>query len=160
MAVFIRVHDLLTNRDQPAGKLWGMTLLMSIRDLASSLHYHPWRVDGPLSYIVSNVRHVLRPPPNEWAESLITSARSLFFSRRGLLSRLFAATPKTRCQPFILMLGSREKAIEAKWDVVYWSSGRRSGLDFYRLNLSADELSTAPSESDAVIRGNELPPSQ
>ncbi len=35
-------------------KLWGMVLLLAVDDKATSVHYHPGRPDGELTYIVNN----------------------------------------------------------------------------------------------------------
>ena len=107
MAVVVRVEELIGFRDsQPAsdddmfveltddpavlGKMWGMILLLAIRDHATSVHYHPWREDGGLAYVVANVRHVLVPPPAELSGAVIAAARSVFTpaARGGLLARL------------------------------------------------------------------------
>ncbi len=69
--MFVADADMIVElTDDPAvlGKMWGMILLLAIRDHATSVHFHPWREDGGLAYVVANVRHVLVPPPAERPE--------------------------------------------------------------------------------------------
>ena len=110
MAVVARVEELIGFRDSPPasdddlvveltddpavlGKMWGMILLLAVRDNATSVHYHPWREDGGLPYIVANVRHVLVPPPAELSEAVVGKARHQSRDRGGAGSYLDASAP-------------------------------------------------------------------
>lgn len=59
-------------------KFWGLVLMLALRDKASSIHYHPWRAEGALSYVVDNVRYEMVPPPAEFASECVDAAFSLF----------------------------------------------------------------------------------
>ena len=146
MAVVVRVEKLIGLCDSPPasdddmvveltddpavlGKMWGMILLLAVRDNATSVHYHPWREDGGLAYIVANVRHVLVPPPAELSEAVVAVARSLFTRPRrgGWLSRRAGGGPAC---------GSVELDVYGHmlvWDAVVWSSGVRSGVELFRI---------------------------
>jgi hypothetical protein len=141
--VFVHGEDLATDAD-PARKLWGLLLLMAVRDGASSVHYHPWRGDGALAYIIANIRIVLRPPPDLWAEYCVAVARSLLGRRRSLLGRMLIGQPNPACGS--LVLGVEEHRIE--WEVVCWSSGGRLGVEFFR---------TTPMEAEAAAGPDRVP---
>ena len=126
--------------DDPAalGKMWGMILLLAVRDNATSVHYHPWREDGVLAYIVANVRHVLVPPPAELSEAVVAVARSLFTEpvQGGLLARLCGRTVSG------LSCGSVDFDVCGNvlvWDAVVWSSGERAGVELFRVAPAVTE---------------------
>lgn len=109
-------------------KLWGMVLLMSVRDRATSVHYHPWRTDGALSYVVDNTRYEMVPPPDIWAHWCVETARTTFTEPAGFFARLFGRG-RVSCGTLRLEVGGNPIV----WDVVYWSTGRRYGIEFYRV---------------------------
>jgi hypothetical protein len=114
-------------------KLWGLVLLMAIRDRATSVHYHPWRGDSSLAEIVDNIRYEMVPPPPECAEELMSAARSIFLpTNTGFFARLLGRGPaRTACATVSLDVGG----VPILWDVVCWFSGERGGLDFFRVTL-------------------------
>ncbi|MBX9584647.1 MAG: hypothetical protein K2X87_30460 [Gemmataceae bacterium] len=133
MSIVIHVDDLVSRNTTPYRKLWGMLLLMAIRDRAASVHYHPWRADGPLAYIVDNVRHVLKPPIGEAAGPVISAARSLLAPRRGLLNRLLGRRPAMVSGSFLLRLETEEGVSDVEWTGACWEAGRRAGVEFYQV---------------------------
>ncbi|MFO0953780.1 MAG: hypothetical protein U0835_22015 [Isosphaeraceae bacterium] len=142
MATVLRVDDLIHDTplsgtgelsEDPAelARFWCMVLLMAVRDHASSVHYHPWRDDGGLAYIVGENRLVLEPPPYRLAGPLLAVARSLLTgtgwvgspSRHGWFEGAGAV-----CSSVVLDIhGDR-----FPWDAVLWSSGERSGVELFR----------------------------
>ena len=113
-------------------KLWGLVLLMAERDRATSVHYHPWRSDGYLSYIAEGVRYELVPPPDGYAAAIIETARSLFTAppTEGLLSRLIGHEPERAvCSTFSFEAWD----MAVLWDAVCWSNGERAGVELYRV---------------------------
>jgi hypothetical protein len=109
-------------------KLWGMVLLMAVRDRATSVHYHPWRTDGRLTYVVEGwQRYELIPPSDEHAEVMIGTARAVF-TPTGLLARLFGHR-RTSCGTVRLEVGGNPIV----WDAVVWSNGERSGVELIRV---------------------------
>ena len=103
---------------------------MAIWDEASSVHYHPWRGDGALSYIIANTRYDLLPPPADWAWQCALAARSFLVRRRSLLGRVLVGSSRgPACGSFMLCV--EEHKIE--WDVVCWSAGKRFGVEFFRV---------------------------
>ena len=129
MSVFVRVEDLVSEDQDPTLKLWGMLLLMAVRDNASSLHYHPWRGDGALAYVVRNVRQEMRPPSPDSAERCIAAARSLMVRGRNRIRRILSGRWNPACESLILGIGGHE----IEWEVVCWSSGGRIGVEFFRV---------------------------
>lgn len=109
-------------------KLWGMVLLMSVRDRATSVHYHPWRADGALCYIVDNVRYEMVPPPESWAHWCVETARTTFTEPAGFFARLFGRG-RVSCGTLRLEIATNP----ILWEVVVWSSGGRSGVEMYRV---------------------------
>jgi hypothetical protein len=119
-----------------------MILLLAFRDNATSVHYHPWREDGALAYIVANVRHVLVPPPDELSEAVVAVARSLFTEpvQGGLLARLNGRTVSgLSCGPVEFDVGGNVLV----WDAVVWSSGGRAGVELFRVAPTVTEQSHA-----------------
>lgn len=108
-------------------QMWAMVLLMAIRDYASSLHYHPWRPHGGLSYIVDDVRHEIMPPPDRYAGDLLAIGRSMFL---GLDAENDVSTA---CDTMVLRFRS---GWNLKWDVIWWSTGYRAGLELYPIDLT------------------------
>ena len=147
MTAFVRAEDLGSDAD-PARKLWGLALLMAVRDRASSVHYHPWRGDGALAYVVANTRVEMSPPEPGWAERCVAAARSLLIQRRSLLGRILVGQPYPKCGS--LVFGVAERRIE--WEVVCWSSGKRFGVEFFRITPIEDETaagSSVPTDNEA-----------
>lgn len=105
-------------------KLWGMVLCMAVRDRATQVQYHPWRKD-PLSYVVDNVRYEMVPPPVEYAAGIVTEARLAFTQRPGFFARLFGRG-RVSCGTLSLIVGA-----PFVWDVVVWTIGERSGVEFF-----------------------------
>ena len=142
MAIVLRVDDLI--RDVPEGGdlsddpavpvwLWCMVLLMASRDHATSIHYHPWREDGGLAYIVADARHVLKPPPAELAGPFLASARTLLPNRPGAGSLI--------CPCRFTAIGAACSTVKLDvcgdvflWEAVVWSSGPRSGVELFRVS--------------------------
>ncbi len=114
-------------------KLWGFVLLMAQRDRATSVHYHPWRSDDRLTYIIEGVqRYELSPPPDEHAPAIIEAARSVFTAppAKGRLSRLVGLAPERAvCSTFSFEV--HDWAV--LWDVVCWSNRERSGVELIRV---------------------------
>lgn len=129
MSVVVRYTDLVESGKTLAHKMWGHVLLMAIRDGASSVHYHPWRSDEPLSYVIANVRHPLDPPPAEWCEWVVSAAWSVFAPRLSLLDRLIARWRGAACGGFTLWL----EDCGVEWVGICWSSGKLIGADFFQV---------------------------
>jgi hypothetical protein len=114
------------------GRFWGLVLLLATQYRAASLHYHPWRSDGGLAFIVGNTRYILIPPGG-LTGPIVAAARSLFVSE-GPLTRWFA-----KCQSGVT--GSFAFDVWGQlfeWDVVCWTSGPRCGVEFFRVTPPAD----------------------
>lgn len=109
-------------------KLWGMVLLMAVRDRATSVQYHPWRGAGALSYVVDNVRYEMVPPPTEYAVTAADAARSAFTESAGFFARLLGRD-RASCGTVRLNVGGNPIV----WDAVWWSSGERSGVELFRV---------------------------
>jgi hypothetical protein len=88
------------------------------------VHFHPWRDDGGLSYVVKSVRYAMVPPPPELATAMIAVARSRF-TAPGWRQRL-AGGPA--CGTFKLIVNDHCTVV---WDAVIWSNGERSGVDLH-----------------------------
>lgn len=117
---------------QSIRKNWGQAFLVAIRDRASSLHYHPWRTDGGLAYVVRNVRYPLVPPPAELAAPLLQVAQSFLApsSTAKPPPPLAPASPPTAvCESVTLEIWEKQFV----WDAVFWSTRERSGVEFYRI---------------------------
>ena len=114
-------------------KFWGFMLLMAERDRATSVHYHPWRSGANLSYIVEGFhRYELSPLPDEHAEAIIETARSLFTAppTESLISRLIGQVPeRAMCSTFSFEVCGWA----VLWDAVCWSNGERAGVELYRV---------------------------
>lgn len=114
-------------------RLWCMVLLIAIRDHATSIHYHPWREDGGLAYVVGGVRCALESPPANLAGSFLAVARSLFSEpiTNGLPDRLrWSSGADAACASFKLDV----RGDVFLWDAVVWSSGERSGVELFRVS--------------------------
>ena len=162
MAIVIRMGELIGFRDSPPAsdddmsvgdddmiveltddpavlcKMWGMILLLAIRDHATSVHYHPWREDGGLACVVANVRHVLEPPPAELSGAVIAAARSVFTpaARGGLLARLGW---RRRAEPACSSVELDVWGNVLVWDAIVWSSGERAGVELFRVAPAVPE---------------------
>lgn len=132
--------------DNPAAeirKFWGLVLLMSLRDRATSIHYHPWRGDSSLAYIVENTRYELLPPPAEYAADILRVARSMFLApERGFFARLFG---RDSAHPACSAVSLDSWGKFVIWDVVFWTTGERSGLELYRITPLEDPPPAGPS---------------
>lgn len=113
--------------DDPRGlpRLWGMLMLMAVRDRALSVHYHPWRERGQLSYVVDNVRYEMLAPGFEWSGRMIEVARELFTPAGGGWFR----RPGPACAAVELDVWGNRYV----WDAVVWSSGPRAGVELFRV---------------------------
>ena len=112
-------------------RLWRMVLAMAVRDGASSVHYHPWRADGHLSYVVAGVRHALVPPPPELAHRVAAAAGALACgSRLGAAARRWLGWPH-RAAGRIRLIGVSGESV---WAGVVWSAGSLIGVEWYRLD--------------------------
>jgi len=115
--------------EQAAGfrRLWGFVLCMAVRDNATSIHYHPWRADLILTYVVECKQYEMVPPPVEYATGIVAEARAAFTRPVGFFARLFgrgqAASGTLR-----LIVGA-----PILWDVVCWTTGERFGVEFFRV---------------------------
>ena len=125
------------------GKLWGLVLLLAIRDAATSVHYHPWREDGGLAFVVANVRYAMVPPPADLAEPMVAVARSLFTAadRGGLFPRLGLGG---RSGPVCSTMELDVWGNVYFWDAVVWSSGPRAGVELFRIAPVVPEPPAAP----------------
>lgn len=175
MAAFVRVEDLigcapqfvglpdggqevrvpddsieLSAEPAPLRKLWGLVLLLAVRDRASSVHYHPWRIDGELAYVVGNVRYVMVPPPPSLAGPILDTARSLIVPRRGFLGRLVRRDRGPVCGSLALDVWGNHYG----WEVVIWSSGGRSGAEFFRVSPPVEASPAKPPAADDTGTGS------
>jgi hypothetical protein len=102
-------------------RLWRMVLAMAVRDGAASVHYHPWRADGHLSYLVSGVRYELVPPPPALARRIAAVAGALACgSRLGAVMRRWLGWP-IRTSGRVRLIG---KTGESEWAVAGSRNGR------------------------------------
>ncbi len=124
------------------GKFWGIVLLLAVRDRATSVQYHPWRGEGALSYVVDDIRYELVPPASEDTAEIVAAARALFTTPPGFLARLFGCG-RVSCGTVTLDANG-----PTVWDVVCWSSGERSGVEFFRVSPepTESESRTTPAE--------------
>jgi hypothetical protein len=127
--------------DDPAvlRKLWGLVLLLAVRDRAASVHYHPWRPDGGLAYIVANVRYVMVPPPAGLAGPIVAAARS-FIASPGPVGRWVAGRRGAVSGSFTLDVYGQQ----FEWDLVGWAAGPRCGADFFRVAPPAEASPAEP----------------
>jgi hypothetical protein len=113
-------------------RLWKMVLAMSVRDAASSLHYHPWKPSGGLWYVVKRVRWALVPPPNVMARPLALAAGSLLSGRVGaVLRRRFGWPLRTSG-----WLRVDSEFGPATFAGVVWETGGVFGVEWHRLEPS------------------------
>ncbi len=111
--------------------MWRLVLAMAMRDGASSVHYHPWRSDGHMSYIVAGTRYEILEPPPKFAAMLAEVAESLasasWFGRiaRGWRGRTHLTAGKVRLNA---VTG------ESDWAVVVWTIDAQCGVEWYRLD--------------------------
>jgi hypothetical protein len=121
---------------------WFMILLLALRDHATSVHYHPWREDGGLAYVVDGVRYPLDTPPSEESAGAVLAAAWSLFTEPGWLARDRRGTGSgwlarlrrragagAACATFGMDLGFDVFL----WDAVVWSSGERSGVELFRV---------------------------
>jgi hypothetical protein len=114
-------------------RMWRMVMAMAVRDGASSVHYHPWRADGRLSYIVSGIRYELVPPPPAFAPRLIAGAGALICgSWLGAASRRWFGRP-LRAEGRVRLVSG---LAASDWAGVVWSIGSHAGVEWYRLDLA------------------------
>ncbi len=120
-------------------RLWQMILALAIRDGAASLHYHPWRTDGHLSYIVDGVRYEMIPPPPELARQVATAAGSLICGNRvGAACRRWLGWPVTTVDRVQVVF----RGTTTEWAGVVWSAGGVVGVEWFRTDSIA--VSTNP----------------
>jgi hypothetical protein len=113
------------------GRMWRMALAMAVRDGASSVHYHPWRADGHLSYIVSRTRYVLVQPPQELARRAAAAAGALACGGRLKTAlRRWLGWPLRAAGNVRLVTG----VATSDWAGVVWSVGSLCGVEWYRLD--------------------------
>jgi hypothetical protein len=134
--------DTLADVRAVMGKFWGIVLLLAIRDRATSVQYHPWRGAGALSYVVDDIRYEMVPPEPEDAAEIAAAARAMFTRRPGVFARLFGCGPVS-CGTVALAVNG-----PTVWDVICWSSGARSGVEFFRVTpLDPSGPDTSPPAS-------------
>ena len=151
MARRIRVNDLVS-ADYPK-KFWGMVFLMAVRDNATSVHYHPWRGDGALAYIVDDVRFEMHPPPVEWAGHLVKTARYLAVRPQSIVTRILSGRGDPTCGKLTLCVDEHE----IEWQVVCWWSGARIGVEFIRISPPVDAVADVPvAERGATLRKKQI----
>ncbi|MBN9517284.1 hypothetical protein J0H58_02010 [bacterium] len=111
-------------------RLWRMVLAMAVRDGASSAHYHPWRANGPLSYVVAGIRYELIPPPPTLARQLAEAVAALAGGNRliATLRRWFGRPP--RASGRVRLIGPDGLT---NWAGVVWSAGGALGVEWYRV---------------------------
>jgi hypothetical protein len=112
-------------------RMWQMILFMAVRDKAESIHYHPWRTDGRLSYIIKQSRHALHPPPESMCWRVAAAAGAMLCG-----NRLSAATRRWLGWPVgtsgrIRCTCSHGPSI---WAGAVWSSGLFLGVEWYRID--------------------------
>ena len=131
----------LTDHPAVLAKFWGCLMAMAVRDHAASVHYHPWRADGGLAYVVHTVWYAMASPPPELAGPMIAAARDLFVhpGRRGWLRW----RGKVDCGSVELDVAGRRIV----WDAVVWSAGGRTGLELYRISPPAPAVFIPPARS-------------
>ncbi len=111
-------------------RMWRMILAMAVRDGAASVHYHPWRADGHLSYLVAGVRYELIPPPPWIARRVSAAAGTIICGNRvGAASRRWLGWPLQAAGQVRLAVGSDV----SEWTGVVWSVGSLTGVEWYRL---------------------------
>jgi hypothetical protein len=104
---------------------------MSLRDRATSIHYHPWRGESCLTYLIENTRYELLPPPAEYAADILRVARSMFITPgQGFFARLFG---RDSANPACSAVSLDFYGLHIVWDAVIWTTGERSGLELYRI---------------------------
>ena len=112
-------------------RLWELLLALAVRDGASSVHYHPWRADGHLSYVVAGARYAMVPPPPELARRVALAAGALACGTRlGAACRRWLGRP-VRASGVVRLEGP---AGPSEWAGVVWSAGSRVGVEWYRLD--------------------------
>jgi hypothetical protein len=104
-------------------KFWAVVLLMAVRDRVTSVQYHPWGGARALGYVVDNVRYDMNPPPAEFADRILEAARELFTEPVG------PRRDQSACSSFVF----DSWGLSVEWDVVCWSNGERSGVEFFRV---------------------------
>ena len=121
----------LTEHPAVLARFWGMVMLMATRDHAQSVHYHPWRADGGLAYVVHMVWYAMVSPEPELAGPVLAAARDLFV--RPAWGGWLRRRGGVQCGSVELeVVGNR-----FLWDAVAWSSGGRAGVDLYRVSPPA-----------------------
>ena len=117
-------------------RMWRMVLAMAVRDGASSVHYHPWRADGHLSYLVAGVRYEMVPPHPELAHRVAAAAGALVCgSRLGAMSRRWLGWP-SRAGGRVRLTG---QSGESEWAGVVWAVGPLAGVEWFRLDPAPTE---------------------
>jgi hypothetical protein len=111
--------------------MWRMLLALAVREGAESMHYHPWRADGRLSYIVAGVRHVLNPPPPKLAGRVAAAAGALACGNwAGAVSRRLLGWP-VRASGRVRFAGEHGPS---EWAGVVWADRQVVGVEWYRLD--------------------------
>jgi hypothetical protein len=109
-------------------KLWGMVLRMAVYERATSVHYHPWRNEWVLTFIVDGTQYELVPPPPERSNIILDVFRALFIApSAGFFSRLFRrfsghATIRVDVDGTPIL-----------WDAICWSSDDRRSVELFRI---------------------------
>lgn len=111
--------------------LWRFTLAMAVRDGAVSVHYHPWRKDFELSYIVSGTRLGMVPPLRSLEVPFVAAAATLLGgSGNGSAVRKWLGGPP--------QASGRVRLVDASgssdWAGVVWSADGVGGVEWYTLD--------------------------
>jgi hypothetical protein len=139
--------------DEPVGlrKLWGLVLLIAFRDRATAVHYHPWRGENSLSYVVESIQYYFMAPPSDLADSVIEVALTLFAP--GSQDRSAGgARHRNEARSICSSVELNAWGDVTVWDVLVWSTGERQGVDLYRITPPV-----GASWTSAVAPNAELP---
>lgn len=128
---------------EDASHLWELVLTMSVRDAATSLHYHPWKSSGELWYVVDRVRYALVPPAPEMARRLALAAGAMLCGGFGAAVRQRLGRP--------LRAGGRVRVLsefgDAEFAGVVWAVGGVFGVEWHRLDPPAEWDGVSPASS-------------
>lgn len=132
----MRVVRLIERWDGPDDAwevLWLMALAVAVRDGATAVHFHPWRMDrspaGLLAYVVGGTVYDMIPPAEEFHERVLAEARELLAP--GRLARWWGRLTGAATVGHLRLVAT--SGYESDWCGVVWSAGGVSGVDFHRL---------------------------
>jgi hypothetical protein len=133
-------------------RFWGLILSMAVRDRAISVHWHPWRAEDALGYIVDGTRYSLLMRPSAEFDCCISAAARDLVAPRELHS--FARRSRYLGPHIRVLFGwwlrrsvaGRFRCISeygpTEWAGVWWHVDGQAGAEFHRLDIAVNPITS------------------